>query len=64
MSLIKNLNLSFKEFQLNIPELEFPDKGITLLSGPSGSGKSTLALALAGLTKTDPNFEWWFKKKT
>ena len=41
--------------------MEWPDEGVTVLTGPSGSGKSTLALALCGLKKVERGFQWLFK---
>ena len=43
--------------------MEWPDEGISALSGPSGSGKSTFALALCGLKKVEKGFQWLFKKQ-
>ena len=41
--------------------MEWPDKGVSALTGPSGSGKSTFALALCGLKKVEKGFQWIFK---
>ena len=41
--------------------MEWPDEGISVLTGPSGSGKSTFALALCGLKKVEKGFQWIFK---
>lgn len=59
MSLVKNLKVNFKDFSLDIPELEILDQGVTVLSGPSGSGKSTLFNALIGL-ETTSSMSWDF----
>lgn len=49
MSRIRDLKIKFKDFQLDIPEWEIADQGITLLWGPSGSGKTTVFRSLIGL---------------
>lgn len=49
MSSIKNLYLKFDNFELNIPELNIPEKGVTAIRGSSGSGKTTFLKALVGL---------------
>lgn len=47
---IRNLKKSFiNQEVLNIPSLDFPDKGLFVLYGPSGSGKSTLLNIISGL---------------
>ena len=61
MSYIKNLICRQGNFELNIPSLEWPDEGVSALTGPSGSGKSTLALALCGLNPVKKGFQWIFK---
>ncbi|MDE0119550.1 MAG: ATP-binding cassette domain-containing protein [Bdellovibrionales bacterium] len=61
MSYIKNLICNQGDFKLDIPFMEWPDKGVSVLTGPSGSGKSTLALALCGLKKVEKGFQWIFK---
>ena len=63
MSYIKNLICRQGDFTLDIPFMEWPDEGISALSGPSGSGKSTLALALCGLKPVEQGFQWMFKDK-
>ena len=63
MSYIKNLICHQGDFTLDIPSMEWPDEGISALSGPSGSGKSTLALALCGLKPVEESFKWIFKDK-
>lgn len=62
MSLVKNLIVKFKDFELNIPELEILDHGVTILSGPSGSGKSTLFNALIGFEPVE-QMSWVFGDK-
>lgn len=59
MSYIKNLNIQYDDFSLNIETLEVSDQGITLLQGPSGIGKTTFLRCLMGLEKN--NFEWEFQ---
>jgi ABC-type sugar transport system ATPase subunit len=61
MSLLKNLNKSYGDFQIQIENFEWPDQGVTVLWGESGAGKTTLIRLLLGLEKTD-GFEWWFGK--
>ncbi|MDY4848712.1 MAG: ABC transporter ATP-binding protein, partial [Bacilli bacterium] len=47
---IRNLKKSFiNQEVLNIPSLDFPNKGLFVLYGPSGSGKSTLLNIISGL---------------
>ena len=58
MSLIKNLNRTYENFTVDIPELEWPDTGVTVLWGESGAGKTTLIRLLIGLE--DAPFEWLF----
>ena len=41
--------------------MEWPDEGISVLTGPSGSGKSTFVLALCGLKTVEKGFQWIFK---
>ena len=60
MSLIKNLNKTYENFTIIIPELEWPDAGVTVLWGESGAGKTTLIRLLIGLE--DAGFEWLFGK--
>ncbi len=48
MSVIKNINYKIDKFKLSVPSWEFPDKGLTILTGESGSGKSTLLDLLIG----------------
>ena len=63
MSYIKNLICHQGDFTLDIPYMEWPDEGVSALSGPSGSGKSTLALALCGLKPVEKGFQWMVKDK-
>lgn len=57
MSVVQNLKLVKGSFDLEIGYVEWPDAGITLLTGPSGSGKSTFFRALLGL-ETSPKMQW------
>ena len=63
MPYVKNLICNQGDFKLDIPSMEWPDEGISALTGPSGSGKSTLALALCGLKKVEKGFQWLFKEQ-
>ncbi len=63
MSEVKNLICEQGDFTLQIPHLEIPDEGMSLLSGPSGSGKSSLALSLCGLKNLKPGFQWIFQNQ-
>lgn len=58
LSLIKNLNKSYDNFIIDIPHLEWPDTGVTVLWGESGAGKTTLIRLLIGLEES--SFEWIF----
>ena len=49
MSIARNIKKCYKNFTLDIPELEIKDEGITSLFGPSGSGKTSLLRVLSGL---------------
>ncbi len=60
MSFIQNVVKTFEEFTLQIPKIEIPDLGLTVLQGDSGSGKSTLLRILMGLEKCE-GMEWLFK---
>lgn len=59
MSLIRDLHLKIEGFELNIPEWEIADQGITALTGRSGSGKTTIARILLGLDAC-PTLKWSF----
>lgn len=60
MSLIKNISLKLDSFELEIPQLEIADIGITAIQGESGSGKTTLLNVLIGL-HNPVKWEWSFK---
>lgn len=60
MSSIRNLHIKLDNFELNIPELDLPEKGVTAIQGPSGSGKTTLLKALIGLYEP-VGWTWKFK---
>lgn len=62
MSYIKNLYLKLDNFELNIPELKIPEKGITAIIGPSGSGKTTFLKTLIGLYRPQ-SWEWKFSNE-
>ncbi|MBX3018337.1 MAG: ATP-binding cassette domain-containing protein [Bdellovibrionaceae bacterium] len=57
MSLIRDLKLKIDDFQIDIPEWEIADQGITALTGPSGAGKTSIVKVLLGLTPC-PGFSW------
>lgn len=57
MSSIKNLRFKIGRFELNIPELELPDSGVTALTGGSGSGKTTLLKVMLGLHRPQ-GWQW------
>lgn len=48
------------DFELNIPELLIPEKGITAILGSSGSGKTTFLKTLIGLYQPH-GWSWTFK---
>ncbi|MEK6629029.1 MAG: ABC transporter ATP-binding protein [Bdellovibrionota bacterium] len=60
MSSIKNLYIKFDQFELDIPELILPDKGVTAIVGSSGSGKTTFLQTLIGLHQPK-NWRWTYK---
>ena len=62
MSYVKNLICNQGDFTLDIPFMEWPDEGISVLTGPSGSGKSTFVLALCGLKTVEKRFSVDFLK--
>ena len=43
---------------MDIPQLEWPDTGVTVLWGESGAGKTTLIRLLIGLE--DAAYDWFF----
>jgi len=63
LSYIKNLICRQGDFVLDIPFMEWPDKGVSALVGASGSGKSTLATCLCGFKKAEDGFKWIFKDR-
>jgi sulfate transport system ATP-binding protein/putative spermidine/putrescine transport system ATP-binding protein len=60
MSRIENLIRHYDGFDLNIPEWEIADHGITALWGPSGAGKTTVFRLLIGLEEC-PGLSWKFR---
>ncbi len=60
MSSIKNLYIKFDQFELDIPELILPDKGVTAIVGSSGSGKTTFLQTMIGLHQPK-NWEWTYQ---
>lgn len=63
MSYIKNLFFKMDDFELNIPELRLPEKGVTAILGSSGSGKTTFLKTLIGLYQPK-GWTWTFKGET
>ena len=63
MSFIKNLYIKYDNFELNIPELNIPEKGVTAIQGSSGSGKTTFLNALIGIYQPK-GWTWKFKNET
>lgn len=58
MSWVRNLKHKFDGFELDIPEWEILDAGVTALWGASGSGKTTVFRALLGLERVAADFSW------
>lgn len=54
---VKNLNMTFGDFELQCHDLKFPTSGITAIRGPSGSGKTTFFRILSGEIHTK-NWSW------
>lgn len=59
MSIVENLKIKKKNFQLSVEHWEILDEGIHVLMGPSGSGKSTLLKAMMGFEEC-PGLIWKF----
>lgn len=57
MSLVTNLHVKRKNFEISVPKWVLSERGITVLWGPSGSGKSTILRALIGL-EFCPEMKW------
>lgn len=57
MSTLKGLKIKKGEFQLDLPDLEISDIGVTAFLGHSGSGKSTVFRIIMGLDVC-PGFSW------
>jgi ABC-type Fe3+/spermidine/putrescine transport system ATPase subunit len=60
MSIVKSLNKKYSDFEVDIPNWEIPDEGVTALWGPSGAGKTTVFRLLCGLEEAE-NWSWSFK---
>jgi sulfate transport system ATP-binding protein/putative spermidine/putrescine transport system ATP-binding protein len=60
MSVVKNLHKNYGDFILDVPQLEIPDQGLTVLWGPSGAGKTSLFRHLIGL-EICGTMSWEFK---
>lgn len=60
MSLVKNLKRIYSDFEIDIPEWEISDTGITALWWPSGAGKTSVFRLLIGL-ESCPQLSWMFK---
>lgn len=63
MSHIKNLYYKMDDFELDIPDLRIPEKGVTAILGSSGSGKTTFLKTLIGLYQPK-GWSWIFKGET
>jgi ABC-type Fe3+/spermidine/putrescine transport system ATPase subunit len=60
MSHIKNLHIRLENFELDIPELNLAENGVTAIIGTSGSGKTTFVKTLIGLHRPKA-WSWKFK---
>ncbi|GIL16769.1 MAG: hypothetical protein BroJett040_05200 [Oligoflexia bacterium] len=60
MSVVRNLKYNYGDFVIDIPEMEIPDQGVTVLCGPSGSGKSSVLRLLMGLD-VSLTLQWHFQ---
>jgi sulfate transport system ATP-binding protein/putative spermidine/putrescine transport system ATP-binding protein len=60
VSLVENLFYNYDDFKIQIPKMEIPDEGVTVLWGPSGSGKTTIFRILLGLISC-PDLKWIFQ---
>lgn len=60
MSHIKNLRFKLDNFELDIPDLQLPETGVTAIQGSSGSGKTTFLKTLIGLHQPT-DWSWMFK---
>lgn len=60
MSFVENLRRDYGDFELEIPQWEILDQGVTVLSGPSGSGKTSIFRILLGLEPC-PGMKWDFQ---
>lgn len=60
MSWVRNLSCDYGDFQIDIPEWEILDQGVTSLWGPSGAGKTSVFRLLLGLEKPN-SLIWDFK---
>lgn len=61
MSVVKNLSKKIGELEINIPDWEISNQGLTILWGASGAGKTTLLRLLLGLDSADTNYTWDFE---